>query len=431
LGCSIGVYKIYNNQTGRVYIGSSCRIEYRWTDHKRSLKNHCHANYLMQQDYEKYGMDSFEFSIVEVCDDDSKLEREKYYAEEVYDCLNIDGKNSKGYNLAPYLNVDFAVKQHVPHKIMCENDIELSKILLSIGVPVNSVSLIMKSQHTNIKLIKSLYNFKDLYSFYNPYMQDPNSSNLFEFDADSFFRLLYWKFKMDGNRMFKHIPVFDLKYLSSIDNDDMISLSRSYTNTINNFNILKYYYDLAHSIKNQLSIKIFFFAIAKSVASNDYLLSYFSMVEFVSELNLKITYHDYISAINYLVNFRFIEIDNNLKCIKIPYAYIPKDVFYKLCAISDIDLLSNAILYDNDKQHGCMVGFCKKCGRIFKQNKSNNAKFCLNHRGYQKKLVQHITCIDCGVQFEVGSKSRRKIRCDSCLASYMKKYKKEYYINHK
>lgn len=60
-----GVYAITNRVTGMQYIGSSNHILYRWIKHKQSLRKGSHRNRLMQADYDKHGVDSFELSILE------------------------------------------------------------------------------------------------------------------------------------------------------------------------------------------------------------------------------------------------------------------------------------------------------------------------------------------------------------------------------
>jgi len=60
-----GVYRIRNKETGRVYIGASTATPKRWARHKRELRKRAHHNIDMQRDYDSYGLDSFEFEIIE------------------------------------------------------------------------------------------------------------------------------------------------------------------------------------------------------------------------------------------------------------------------------------------------------------------------------------------------------------------------------
>ena len=66
----IGIYKITNKITNRVYIGQSLRCKTRWSQHKWSLKNKLHSNQYLQNSFNKYGIDIFSFDIIEECTND-------------------------------------------------------------------------------------------------------------------------------------------------------------------------------------------------------------------------------------------------------------------------------------------------------------------------------------------------------------------------
>lgn len=91
-----GIYKITNIINGYVYIGKTIRrFIQRYWEHNRSLMENCHFNTHLQNAWNKYGEDAFEFSIVEAVDDDdidviNKLEI--YYIQNARDngnCYNI------------------------------------------------------------------------------------------------------------------------------------------------------------------------------------------------------------------------------------------------------------------------------------------------------------------------------------------------------
>ncbi len=67
-----------------------------------------------------------------------------------------------------------------------------------------------------------------------------------------------------------------------------------------------------------------------------------------------------------------------------------------------------------DKFMGEKIGNCKICGRLFKQGKTKLSDYCYKHRGYHKKNIQELICIDCGIKFKVGAKSRESCRCKQC-----------------
>lgn len=90
-----GIYLIKNKVNNKVYIGSSINIYFRWKIHVWSLnKNLKRANDRLKNAWNKYGEQSFEFSILEVCDKNEFVERETYYINE-YNSLNPN----YGYNI--------------------------------------------------------------------------------------------------------------------------------------------------------------------------------------------------------------------------------------------------------------------------------------------------------------------------------------------
>lgn len=75
-----GVYLIHNTTNDKTYVGSSVNIEHRWRRHTSDLNNHKHHNAHLQHAWDKYGHDAFEYRIIEVVLDKTKLhQREQFY----------------------------------------------------------------------------------------------------------------------------------------------------------------------------------------------------------------------------------------------------------------------------------------------------------------------------------------------------------------
>ena len=76
-----GIYKITNLKNGKFYIGSSKDIEFRWSEHKKHLNGNYHINKKLQNAWNFYGKENFEFTIVELVSNDETflLEREQFY----------------------------------------------------------------------------------------------------------------------------------------------------------------------------------------------------------------------------------------------------------------------------------------------------------------------------------------------------------------
>lgn len=93
-----GIYKIMNQINGKAYIGQSICIKDRWTQHKNDAKNknsQCYDRPLYRA-IRKYGIENFEFSVLEECPPEELNEKEIYWIK-YYDTFNAE----RGYNLTP------------------------------------------------------------------------------------------------------------------------------------------------------------------------------------------------------------------------------------------------------------------------------------------------------------------------------------------
>lgn len=73
----IGIYEIINLINNKSYIGSSSDISRRFLSHQSKLKNLIHPNTHLQNAWNKYGENAFEFRILEACKKDELLEKEQ------------------------------------------------------------------------------------------------------------------------------------------------------------------------------------------------------------------------------------------------------------------------------------------------------------------------------------------------------------------
>ena len=77
----IGVYKITNTITGDFYVGSSKNVKKRWASHKcTSTWNKCKNN-TMYIDMRKYGLDKFDFQVIEEAEIGQLKEKEQQFIE--------------------------------------------------------------------------------------------------------------------------------------------------------------------------------------------------------------------------------------------------------------------------------------------------------------------------------------------------------------
>lgn len=90
-----GVYAIRNLVNGKMYIGSTTvSFSSRWQSHKKRLKNNNHHSSHLQNAYNKYGKDNFEYQILEITTPETARIKEGYYINK-YQTLNP----TFGYNI--------------------------------------------------------------------------------------------------------------------------------------------------------------------------------------------------------------------------------------------------------------------------------------------------------------------------------------------
>ena len=88
-----GIYKITNLANGKCYVGQSINIIRRWNDHKRVAFDNSNKNYEypLYRAIREYGINNFEFSILEECTPEELDDKEVYY-------ISLYDSYSNGYN---------------------------------------------------------------------------------------------------------------------------------------------------------------------------------------------------------------------------------------------------------------------------------------------------------------------------------------------
>lgn len=89
----IGIYKIVNKINKKVYVGQNVNIENRWNNHKTNYlnKNSKDYNTKFYKALRKYGIENFEFKIIEQCNKNELDKKEIYW-------INFYDSFKQGYN---------------------------------------------------------------------------------------------------------------------------------------------------------------------------------------------------------------------------------------------------------------------------------------------------------------------------------------------
>lgn len=94
-----GIYKIENQITKDIYIGSSVNLNNRKSRHFKDLENSKHHSIILQRAIDKYKIENFKFIIIEYCSVKDLLIREQYYLDLLQPLYNIlkNAGNSLGH----------------------------------------------------------------------------------------------------------------------------------------------------------------------------------------------------------------------------------------------------------------------------------------------------------------------------------------------
>lgn len=90
-----GIYKIKCLPSGAFYIGSAYNFRVRWREHTRLLNHNRHVNKKLQAAWNKYGADSFAFTVLIRCDKSEVLRYEQIWMDKLQPTLNISKNASR------------------------------------------------------------------------------------------------------------------------------------------------------------------------------------------------------------------------------------------------------------------------------------------------------------------------------------------------
>ncbi len=182
-----GIYKITNKNNGKFYIGSSSKINERWTDHKYLLNSNRHHSKHLQRAWNKYGEDSFVFEVIEECSPDKILEKEQEYLNVLLKADLFLTKESnyfieQGYNINPIVSgMRINVSEESIRKMLTTKDVAIycidiyGKILaeyLSVGCASKALNIATGCIYKSIKNHKTTKQSNIGFIYVKDYKQD-------------------------------------------------------------------------------------------------------------------------------------------------------------------------------------------------------------------------------------------------------------------
>ena len=124
-----GVYKITNTVTGDFYIGSSKDVKKRWKQHKKSSVWKYYPNNPMYQDMKKYGVENFDFQILEEVEIDKLKESEQQLIEKMHPTYN--SYNANGLDINRYKKSHRKASNKYNNQLCCYNNEKMTLAALS------------------------------------------------------------------------------------------------------------------------------------------------------------------------------------------------------------------------------------------------------------------------------------------------------------
>lgn len=218
----IGIYKITNKITNKIYIGQSGRIENRFSNHIKTseIESGKQYNDELYTDMRKYGKDNFEFEVLETISLD-ELE-EKWIQKELK-----DGKDLYNISLTPHSDPYACVRKFSDdeineiHKLLKEDKLSNIKIAQlfncssstidninngtryfknNVDYPIRTYEAIGEKNHNSIYTDEEIIEIRKAYvdmtltELYKKYGQKSKSQKSFE--------------RIVNGRSYKHLPIY-------------------------------------------------------------------------------------------------------------------------------------------------------------------------------------------------------------------------------
>ncbi len=106
IGDEPGIYIIRNKINNKMYVGSSITLRGRLLDHRSYLLKNKHTNTILQNSFNKHGIENFEFDVLEYHNKEYIRSMEQYWI----NMLNVCNRKY-GYNIAPVAGSNLNLKR--------------------------------------------------------------------------------------------------------------------------------------------------------------------------------------------------------------------------------------------------------------------------------------------------------------------------------
>lgn len=160
----IGIYKITNLINNKVYIGQSVDIAKRWSAHKHPQNNEKTA---LQAAFHKYGIENFQFEIIEECKEDELNDKEMYWIE-FYNSYNDGGYNmTRGGEKNHKMDYENIIKVFLQNKSINKTSEELQIHYGTVKRALDYYSIPYDKNHSKPKAIVMIdpYTLKEIQHF--------------------------------------------------------------------------------------------------------------------------------------------------------------------------------------------------------------------------------------------------------------------------
>jgi hypothetical protein len=201
-----GIYRIFNTETNKSYIGSSKNIYNRLHKHKYELMKNKHYNEYLQNAYNK-SSDLFDFEVLEFCSEEDLFIREQFYIDKINPEYNICKHVLEYYiadeskiKISETLKRRYRINELQPTnktKIKC---FDLACNFIALYDSIKEASEHLKVRYHSIqKCLKK--EFKQTHGFQFFYMHEPNPIIKLELNTHNNI----------GKSIYNNLFVYDLK----------------------------------------------------------------------------------------------------------------------------------------------------------------------------------------------------------------------------